>query len=189
MDPNPPSGECRRPAPKAAAPPPPALFSRPALGCLAAAGVAFDALLGVMLADLWDPRPALLLAGTLPVTLCLVLAFLDSRRFEWTLRVLTGAVFLALSAHVLNTALKGGVSRHLALQAAAGFCLVGLPALAYTLWGHPGGPLREDDPGTFTPGNLASQVLLALFAVAGMVLLGMLAAGSLLALRHGAGGG
>lgn len=149
----------------------------------------FDWVLWLPLAQAFDPAQAAILANCVVITFGLMLTAIDAARFPWAMRLVTGALCLVLFAHFLRQALGPVSDRHDVLLAAAGVCLVGLPALAHTLWGSIHGPPDEDAPEAVVPGDLVTHLLLALTTLGGLVVLGMLAADSLTTLWRLASGG
>jgi len=171
MEGEPPS-EHHEPAPRS-------VFSRPMVWFLVFLAVVFDGVLYLPLTLDWDPLQAAVAAICVAITFGLLLTAIDAERFPWAMRLVTGALFLVLFAHFANEALGPRPSRNEILLAAAGVCLVGLPALAHTLWGSTHGPPDEDAPAAVGPGDIITHLLLALTTLGGLVVLGMLAADSL----------
>jgi len=155
---------------------------------LAVLAMVFDWVLWLPLGDGFDPAQAVVLGICVVITFGLVLTAIDAERFPWSMRLVTAALFLVLFTHFVRAALGPFPNRHDILLAAAGVCLVGLPALAHTLWGSIHGPPDEDAPETVVPGDLVTHLLLALTTLGGLVVLGMLAADSLATLWKLAGG-
>lgn len=180
MEGDPPS-DTRGPAPRT-------VFSRPMVWFLTALAIAFDWVVWLPLAEGFDPAQAVVLATCVVITFGLMLTAIDAERFPWAMRLVTAALFLVLFTHFVRAALGPRPIRHDILLAAAAVCLVGLPALAHTLWGSIHGPPDEDAPAAVVPGDLLTHLLLALTTLGGLVVLGMLAADSLATLWRLAGG-
>jgi hypothetical protein len=180
MEGDPPS-DAQGPAPRT-------VFSRPMVWFLTALAAVFDWVLWLPLAEGFDPVQAVALVTCVVITFGLMLTAIDADRFPWAMRLVTGALFLVLFTHFIRQALGPRPNHHDILLAAAAVCLVGLPALAHTLWGSIHGPPDEDAPAAVVPGDLVTHVLLALTTLGGLAVLGMLAADSLATLWQLAGG-
>lgn len=142
-----------------------------------------------------NPAHGMALAGGVAVSVCLVLVIVDSARFWWAGRFLAGVVFLLMGAYLLGAVLERAVGPQpgmpggTALTAVAAFLLVGIPALTYFLWGTVDGPMGGQSPEDASLSDLATQALLLLSFVGGLIAFVVLAVRSFIYLGTLAGAG
>jgi hypothetical protein len=91
--------------------------------------------------DSWTlSAPVVLVSGLDLAVLLLVVALYDPQRFNWAARGVTGIVFLAFVAYLIDELLSGKSwrfgTRRETLEALLGLLIVGLPCLRYSLVGR-----------------------------------------------------
>ena len=91
----------------------------------------------------WTLQKALLVAALSLACICALFALRDARRHPWAARTLTALVFLAYAGYLVDEVLLSGKPIVPTPRSAAspwnsilGFCVIGLPALWYTLLGR-----------------------------------------------------
>lgn len=146
-------------------------LTRPMLWFVTAISVMFDVLLFLEFQAGPTALHGVVLLAAAAVTVCLGLCLIDATRFWWAMRLVTGVVFLAFSYALVSQWLFADpvTEARQRLMAVAAFCVAGVPALVYSLWGNPYGPIDVDNPHDATLGDIISQLLVTITVFSGVV--------------------
>ena len=146
-------------------------FTRPMLWFITALSVMFDVLLLLEFQAAPTALSGAVFFTAIAVTVCLSLCLADTARFWWAMRLVTGLVFITFAYALVSQWLFADpvVEARQRLMAIAAFCVAGVPALVYSLWGNPYGPIDVENPQSATLGDIISQLLVTLTVFAGVV--------------------